>query len=77
MEVLPLWKGSQAKPTRGSKFLVVGLWVQKLFLRTETGLRAEQDGSAAVGAGRHGRGVVGDGIIATVPYFSVGMVEIS
>src|SRR5215469_1231243 len=72
--VLPLWNGSQAKPIRGSKFLVVGLWVQKLFLKTEVGLTEEHDGSAGVGAGWQGSGVVGDGRIAIRPYFSVGIV---
>src|SRR6476646_6424293 len=35
--VLPLWKGSQAKPMRGSKFFVVGLCDQNVFRRTVVG----------------------------------------
>src|SRR5437879_2181343 len=82
MAVLPLWNGSQANPTRGSKFLVVGLCDQKLFRSTELGSPGTEDATPGNGqvparAGPQGRGVVGDGKIATSPYFSVGIVATS
>src|ERR1700688_3359712 len=50
--VLPLWKGSQAKPMRGSKFLRVGFLVEKLVcLITEVGPVTLHVSLAVVGAG--------------------------
>src|SRR5712692_2800647 len=59
-EVFPLWKGSQAKPTRGSKFLSVG-FLPYIFL-----LQVLQVWVVGL--------VVRSGRLATLPCFSVGMV---
>src|SRR5258708_25925410 len=62
-EVFPSLKGSQAKPTRGSKFLVVGLLSKFLFVQVG---QLELTGLVHI-CGR----------FAILPYFSVGIVSIS
>src|SRR5207249_1560354 len=77
--VLPLRNGSQAKPMRGSKFLVVGLCVQKEDRKTEVGSPGTEAAKLGWGhapgvTGPHGRGVDGVGMIAILPLISVATV---
>src|ERR1700676_319642 len=79
MAVFPLWNGSHAKPPLGSKFLVVGLRVQKERRRTLAGAVVEHDEFTVggLGVGTQGSGVYGVGMTYTSPCISVGIVDIS